>query len=103
MKEVNAAEDQLRAEIEDLKRQLSEQKALHESDTHGRKGPSAVTLVMIAVTILGLIAVGFVAGYLPRQKREQVLAAESRDSVKALPVVTFSLAERSSGKTELVL
>src|SRR5215470_14836065 len=103
MKEVNAAEDQLRAEIEDLKRQLAEQKNLHDGGEYSHSGPSAVTLVMIALVLLGLIAVGFVAGYLPRQKREQVLAAESRDSVKALPVVTFSLAERSSGKTELVL
>jgi len=32
-----------------------------------------------------------------------VLAAESKEAVRALPVVTFSLAERSSTKTELVL
>jgi RND family efflux transporter MFP subunit len=103
MKEVNAAEDQLRAEIEDLKRQLAEQKNLHETGAHPHRGPSAVTLVMIALVLVGLIAVGFVAGYLPRQKREQVLAAESKEAVRALPVVTFSLAERSSTKTELVL
>ncbi|HJZ95094.1 MAG TPA: efflux RND transporter periplasmic adaptor subunit [Candidatus Solibacter sp.] len=103
MNEINAAEERLRAEIEELKRQLAEQKKLHEAGAHPRTGPSAGTLVMIALAIIGLVVVGFVAGYLPRQKREQVLAAESKETVRSLPSVAFSTVERASAKTELVL
>src|SRR5215468_12295866 len=103
MNEINAAEERLRAEIEELKRQLAEQKKLHEAGAHPRTGPSAGTLVMVALAIIGLVVVGFVAGYLPRQKREQVLAAESKETVRSLPSVAFSMVERASAKTELVL
>ncbi|HTP33530.1 MAG TPA: efflux RND transporter periplasmic adaptor subunit [Candidatus Acidoferrales bacterium] len=103
MNETNTAEERLRAEVEDLRRQLEEQKKLHESGGHPRKGPSAASLVLIAVVIIALIVVGFFAGYLPRQRREQVLAAETRDTVHSLPAVNFSRVERSATKTELVL
>ncbi|HTS66680.1 MAG TPA: efflux RND transporter periplasmic adaptor subunit [Candidatus Acidoferrales bacterium] len=103
MNETKTAEERLRAEIEDLKRQLEEQKKLHESGAHPRKGPSAASLVLIAVVIIALIVVGFFAGYLPRQRREQVLAAEARDTVRSLPAVNFTRVGRSATKTELVL
>lgn len=103
MNEINAAEERLRAEVEDLKRQLEEQRRLHEVGAHPRKGPSAVSLLLMAILIIALIVGGFFAGYLPRQKREQVLAAESKESVRSLPTVNFSRVERSAEKTELVL
>jgi RND family efflux transporter MFP subunit len=59
--------------------------------------------VLIALTIVGLIVVGFVTGYLPRQKREQVLAAESKDNARSLPTINFARVERSATKTQLVL
>src|SRR5260221_8605978 len=99
MNETNASEDRLRAEVEDLKRQLEEQKRLHESGAHPSKGPSGGSLLLIAVAIVALIVVGFFTGYLPRQKREQVLAAESKDNLRSLPPVNFTRVERSSGKT----
>jgi RND family efflux transporter MFP subunit len=103
MNEINAAEERLRAEVEDLKRQLEEQKKLHESGVPSRKRPSAGTLVFLVLVIVVLIVAGFFAGYLPRQKREQVLAAETKENAASLPVVNFSLVERSSAKTQLVL
>jgi RND family efflux transporter MFP subunit len=103
MNETGAAEARLKEEVEELKRQLAEQKKLHESAAHARTGPSAGTLMLIALTILGLVAVGFVTGYLPRQKREQVLAAESKETARSLPTITFASVERSSTKTNLVL
>jgi RND family efflux transporter MFP subunit len=103
MNETNTSEDRLRAEVEDLKRQLEEQKKLHESGAHPRKGPSVVSLALIALTIVALIVVGFFAGYLPRQRREQVLAAESSESGRSLPAVNFARVERSATKTNLVL
>jgi RND family efflux transporter MFP subunit len=103
MNQTNAGEERLRAEVEDLKRQLEEVKKLHESGAHPRKGPSAVTLFMIAVVLVGLIVAGFFAGYLPRQRREQVLAAESKETGQTLPAVNFARVERSAARTELVL
>jgi RND family efflux transporter MFP subunit len=103
MNETGSAEARLKEEIEQLKRQLAEQKKLHEAGAHARTGPSATTLVLIALTIVGLIVVGFVAGYLPRQKREQVLAAESKEFARSLPTVNFARVERSATKTELIL
>jgi RND family efflux transporter MFP subunit len=103
MNETGAAEARLKEEIEGLKQQLAEQKKLHEAGAHARTGPSTMSLVLIALTIIGLIVVGFVAGYLPRQKREQVLAAESTDAARSLPTVNFSRVERSATKTQLVL
>jgi RND family efflux transporter MFP subunit len=103
MNEINTSEERLRAEVEELKRQLAEQKKLHEAGAHPRKGPSAVTLLLLALTLAALIVVGFFAGYLPRQKREEVLAAESKENSLSLPSVNFARVERSSGNTELVL
>src|SRR5947209_4548668 len=99
-----STEEQLRAEIEELKRQLERQRKLdHAGVPDVRSGPSAATLVLIAVGVIGLIVVGFFAGYLPRQRREQVLAAESKANQESLPVVTVAKVTRSNTRTELVL
>lgn len=103
MNETGAAEARLREEVEGLKRQLAEQKKLHEAGAQARTGPSTLSLVLIALTIIVLIVVGFVTGYLPRQRREQVLAAESKETERGLPTVNFALVERSATKTNLVL
>src|SRR5215472_6957676 len=96
MNELKGSEDQLRAEIELLKRQLAEHKS-------HRRGPSRGTLVLLALLTLVLIVAGFFAGYLPRQKREQVLAAESKDNARSLPQVIFSQVTRSGANSQLVL
>jgi multidrug efflux pump subunit AcrA (membrane-fusion protein) len=97
------AEDQLRTEIADLKRQLAEQKSHSEHGTPPSKGPSRVTLTVLALLILVLIAAGFLAGYLPRQKREEVLAAEAKAEVQSLPEVTVVAVKRSGAQSSLVL
>src|SRR5580765_2858613 len=97
MNEVKGTEDRLRAEIDDLKRQLEQQKRLQDSSVKSR-GPSAALLIILAVTTIVLIVAGFFIGYLPRQRREQVLAADTRDAGNVLPTVTVSKVTRSSGK-----
>jgi RND family efflux transporter MFP subunit len=94
-------EERLRAEIENLKRQLEEQKKLHQPGLKSR--PSAGTLLFLALLTIGLIVVGFFVGYLPRQRREEVLAAESRDAVKSLPLVNLAKVSRSRALSQLVL
>ena len=104
MNRINTTEEQLRAELEDLKRQLETARNLeHAGVPHVKSGPSTTTLVALATLIMVLIGGGFVAGYLPRMKREQVLAAESKENIEALPVVTVTTVKRSDTRTELVL
>ena len=95
MNETHPTEDLLRSEIEDLKRQLEEHKK--------PAGPSGLTLLVIALVLVALVVVGFFAGYLPRRRRESVLAAESRAGAESLPVVTVQKVRRSEAKSSLVL
>jgi len=103
MNQVNTTEERLRSEIEGLKRQLEEQKHLHASGAQPNRRPSTVSLVLIALLLAVLIVVGFFVGYLPRQRREAVLAAESKETGRTLPVVNVSRVTRSAGNSLLVL
>jgi RND family efflux transporter MFP subunit len=103
MNQVNTTEDQLRTEIENLKRQLEEQKHSHASGAQANRRPSAVSLILIALLLAVLIVVGFFVGYLPRQRRQAVLAAESKATGRTLPVVNVSRVTRSAANSMLVL
>jgi RND family efflux transporter MFP subunit len=103
MNEVNVGEDRLRSEIADLKRQLEEQKKLAHPGGHQNRRPSTVSLVLIALFLTALIVVGFFVGYLPRQRREAVLAAETKETGQTLPVVNVSKVTRSADNSLLVL
>jgi RND family efflux transporter MFP subunit len=96
MNEIKGSEDQLRAEIESLKRQLAEHKS-------HRRSPSRGTIVILALLTIVVIVAGFFVGYLPRQRREEVLAAESKDNARSLPQVIFSTVGRSGTRSQLVL
>ena len=102
--EIKNSERQLRAEIEDLKRQLEKEK--HRSSVEAEpahKPPSAVTLLVVVLMLAALGLAGYFYGYLPRQHREQVLAAESKASGESLPVVNVVPVTRSSAHGNLVL
>jgi RND family efflux transporter MFP subunit len=104
MNEMHTVEDQLRSEIEDLKRQLEEQKELAaDGGAQQPSGPSGRTLLAIALVLVALVVVGFFAGYLPRRRRESVLAAESKAGAESLPVVNVRKVKRSDSKSSLVL
>jgi RND family efflux transporter MFP subunit len=104
MNDIGQSEARLRAEIDDLKRQLEEQKKLSsKGHTKQPAGPSRRTLAVLAILIVGLVTGGFFLGYLPRQHREQVLAAETKQDNDALPVVTVVPVKRSDSKSNLVL
>ena len=77
MNETKTNEDRLRAEIEELKRQLQEEKGRGSTGSPGEpKGPSVTTLAVLGLLFVALVVAGFFLGYLPRQRREMVLAAE---------------------------
>src|SRR5450432_4129993 len=92
-------EEKLRGEIEELKRQLSDRK----SGAHPASGPSAGTLVTIGCMLIALTVAGFFLGYLPRHRREEVLAAESKGTSLSLPAVNVTKVTRSDKESELVL
>jgi RND family efflux transporter MFP subunit len=100
-------EEQLRAEVEKLKRELDEQKlgkatGHHTALTHPPR-PSRKVIFGILVLVAALFAVAFVLGYIPRQRRELQLVAEADAHNESLPSVSFAVARRGSANGTLVL
>jgi len=95
-------EEQLRAEIEELKQKLAAANSVHSSKP-ATSGPSFGTLLVVILLLVALAAAGYFLGYVPKQHREQVLAAETRAEETSLPVVNVERVERSSGESSLVL
>jgi RND family efflux transporter MFP subunit len=98
----------LRAEIEDLRRQLQQRPAAAVEHGHGHgharaKRPSTGILWSIAIVAAIVFVGAFFAGYLPQTSRETALAKESKDDSVALPPVNVVLAHPSPARTELVL
>ena len=94
MNDVNAAEERLRAEIGDLKRQLEEQKKLLAAKPPSR--PSTATLLFLGLLMAVLIIGGYFVGSTPRERRETTLAAEASDASQALPTVTVAKVGRGA-------
>ena len=94
-------EDRMLAEIEDLKRQLEEH--LAPGVPRPGSGPSGRTLIILALLVVAVVAAGFFGGYLPRQKREASLAAETEAGVASLPVVNVATVSREGNSEELIL
>jgi RND family efflux transporter MFP subunit len=103
MNELNTTEA-LRAEVEELKRQLERQK---QEVAAGHRvpagGPSGRTLAVVLLLLVALAAAGYFFGYAPRHHREEVLAAESRTSSSSLLQVNVAEVKRASSETSLVL
>jgi RND family efflux transporter MFP subunit len=99
MNDLKTGEERLRSEIEDLKRQLEEQKKLA---SHA-SGPGSRTLLTVVVMLAALALAGYYYGYKPRQQREAVLAAESQAGARTLPVVTVAQVKRAETTASLVL
>src|SRR5690242_2720865 len=99
-----STEQRLRAEIAGLKRQLQDERklALEASKMQAVRPSRGRLWSIVAITILAL-AVAFVVGYLPRQRRESVLQAEAKVESVTAPVVNVVAVDRASGASELVL
>lgn len=99
-----STEEQLRREIEGLKRQIADQKspsgAGHPEDA---PHPSSVSIWLIALGLVALLVAAFFTGYLPYQKRETTIRAEARDQEQALPIVKATKVVASPASSELVL
>ncbi|MFI4982414.1 MAG: efflux RND transporter periplasmic adaptor subunit, partial [Nevskiales bacterium] len=60
-------------------------------------------LGVLALLLVALAVAGFYFGYLPRQRRESVLAAESKSAGESLAVVNVAPVKRAENSTSLVL
>jgi RND family efflux transporter MFP subunit len=103
MNDLNTAEDRLRSEIDDLKRQLEQHKKLAEEGRSKSAGPGGRTLVTVVLLVAALAVAGYYYGYEPRQRREAVLAAESQAGAESLAVVNVAAVKRSATSSSLVL
>ncbi len=99
-----SAEQQLRRRVEELERQLRERKpAAHAGPPAERWRPSGVTISALVLGFVVLLAVAFFAGYVPLQKRDALVRAESQERGKELPRMEVMRIGRSSPKSELNL
>src|SRR5215472_823978 len=96
-------EEQLRKQVEDLKRQLREQKRLESPHAAKHWRPSGLTITAIFLAVSVLIVIAFFAGYIPLQKRESLIQAEAIEEAHALPRVEVIQVGRASGQSQLEL
>src|SRR5580658_8881843 len=98
--ETQSTEEQLRAEINELRRRL-EQHPHGSHDSHGsKKKPTAGVLWGLAIAGAVVVVAAFFGGYLPQSQRQTALAKEAKDDSAALPIVNVVPVQRSSSKSE---
>jgi RND family efflux transporter MFP subunit len=95
-------EQHLRQQVDDLKRQLREQKEGH-GPPPKRWKPSAITISALLLGLVILLAGAFVAGYIPLQRREALVRSEAEEHGKDLPHMAVMRVSRSSIKSDLTL
>ena len=79
MRYSETTEEKLRKEVEELKRQLMEQKALINGPSAAKLWhPSKVTMWSILLGMIVLAVLAFLAGYVPLQKRMTAIRSEAR-------------------------
>ena len=99
-------EEKLRREVEDLKRQLAEQRGLLSEGPGGVPKPwhpSGAVIAGLFLLLAALAVVAFFAGYIPLQKRQAIIQSEAQQQEQALPVVQVIEVGRSSGSSQLEL
>jgi len=99
-----SAEEHLRQENQELKRKLDQlQHGMQPGGAAKLWQPSRLTILAIALTVLVLLLVAFLAGYIPLQKQRLVILREAHDQEQSLPRVEVVKVTRSPAKSELEL
>ncbi len=96
-------EQQLRREVEELKRQLGLRARPPAGVPPIRWRPSGTTISALLLGFLVLLVGAFVAGYMPLQKREATLRAEAQAEEKALPHLDVMRVAQAAGQNEIKL
>lgn len=100
----DSTEEQLRAEIDELRRKLAERERAHVRGHHsGPKKPSTGLLLFLGVLIVAVTVGAFFAGYLPHIQRQTTLVRESIADDEQDVLVNVSKPTRSALLTQLVL
>src|SRR5579864_3833458 len=103
---LESVEEELRAEIEQLKRQLENQRSARPTEAHVLQHPPRPrrgAILGLLLLIAAIFVVAFFAGYEPRHRRELQLVAEAHAQKESLPEVSVVAATRASGMGNLVL
>ena len=96
-------EERLLRENRELKRQLDELRSLRHAEPRNLWHPSSLTIWAILLGSAVLIAIAFLAGYIPIQHRRMVLLDEAREEQQALPRVEIIQVVRSTRQSGLQL
>jgi RND family efflux transporter MFP subunit len=99
----DAAEQQLRRQVEDLKRQLREREERRSGPPMQRWHPSGITISALLLGAVVLLVGAFLAGYIPFQRREASVLAEAGEREKSLPRMEVMRVGRSSIHSDLKL
>src|ERR1051326_6469016 len=98
-----STEQQLRRELEELKRQLRLQADEHSGPPPNRWRPSGITISALLLAFAVLLAGAFFAGYIPLQRRDATVRAEAEERERALPRMDVMRVRRAAGENELRL
>jgi RND family efflux transporter MFP subunit len=99
----DSAEQQLRRQVEDLKRQLRERQEGRSGLPIQRWHPSGITISALLLGLVVLLVAAFFAGYIPIQRREASVLAEAQEREKGLPRMEVMRVGRSSIQSDLKL
>ncbi len=98
----------LRQKIEQLEREVQNLRQNHpmphiDVPEYTRPRPRTSLLRGLAIALAAVLVLGFAAGFLPKLRRQRVLAAETEQSIAAKPVVPAAVVTRAPKETALVL
>src|SRR5271169_2371837 len=96
-------EQQLRRRLDDLERQLLERHESHTGAPAERWRPSGITISVLVLGLVVLFVGAFFAGYIPLQRRDALVRAESAEREKELPRMEVMRVGRSSVQSGLNL
>lgn len=107
-KEPETAEESLRRENQELKQQIEELRRAKDGAGHGGPPaklwrPSGLTIWALVLAITVVLAIAFLAGYIPLQKRQALIRTEMRHEEQSLPRVEVIPVRRSTRTSELEL
>jgi RND family efflux transporter MFP subunit len=98
-----SSEQQLKWQVEELKRELREQRALHSGVPAHPWHPSRLTITALFLGLVVLLIGAFFAGYIPLQQRDALVRAEAEERDKGLPHMEVMRIGRALGQSELKL